>query len=327
MFTMTSIDLFADRLNSAALHPNFIALRDSAHHTGARNLINALYSRMGDPNGNFDTDFQGPGFHARIFELACFGYLESAGATLDRTNEQPDFLGKIGGVDFALESTTANVSDGTERDISVLKIGTADDASVDEDECSKRLHRRLLSKVCKNYHLRPHCQDRPIVLAIAPFFAAGSVFNADQALISPLLGCVQQGAPSFDLQPVFSMPEAQHISAVLYCNQFTVPKFWRLSGAFASDSDLSGSRAGLFFGLADNEELCLNEYEYRLDDPSVPPETWWQGVTVIHNPRAVVPIKPQILPCSSTIELVEGKISRQIHGFHPINSFMTVKVT
>jgi len=99
---------------------------------------------------------------------------------LNEPNEQSDFLGKIGGVDFALKSTTTNVSNGTERDISVLRLGTADDAPVYEVECPKQLHRRLLSKMCKNYHLRAHYQDRPIVLAIAPFFAAGSVFNIEK---------------------------------------------------------------------------------------------------------------------------------------------------
>jgi hypothetical protein len=40
---------------------------------------------MGDPNGNFVRDFQGDGFHSRVFELACFAYLEEAGLTITRS--------------------------------------------------------------------------------------------------------------------------------------------------------------------------------------------------------------------------------------------------
>ena len=64
---------------------------------------------MGDPNGNFVDDYQADGFHSRLFELACFAYLEEAGMNLDRTHEAPDFLASRGGTRIAIEaSTTAN---------------------------------------------------------------------------------------------------------------------------------------------------------------------------------------------------------------------------
>ena len=47
--------------------------------------MNALYQRMGDPNGNSLGDFQADGFHTRLFELACFAYLESAGFELNHS--------------------------------------------------------------------------------------------------------------------------------------------------------------------------------------------------------------------------------------------------
>ena len=85
-------DLFRLIVDENKMHPAFIALRDSIGHVGARNVMNTLYMHMGDPNGNFITDFQSNGFHSRLFEIACYGYLESQGFIRNRTFERPDFL-------------------------------------------------------------------------------------------------------------------------------------------------------------------------------------------------------------------------------------------
>ena len=56
------VNLFQSRTHEHKLHPAFRALRDSDIHVDARSLMNALYARMGDPNGNFPGDFQTDGF-------------------------------------------------------------------------------------------------------------------------------------------------------------------------------------------------------------------------------------------------------------------------
>src|SRR5258708_37494178 len=85
-------DLFGAVVVDHRLHPQFRALRDSVFHADARVLMSTFYKRMGDPNGNFVDDFQADGFHSRLFELACFAYLEEAGLNPDRTHDSPDFL-------------------------------------------------------------------------------------------------------------------------------------------------------------------------------------------------------------------------------------------
>ena len=60
-------DLFAAVVPREKQHPQFLALLESEPHGGARALMNALFGRMGDPNGQFVRHFQGNAFHSRLF--------------------------------------------------------------------------------------------------------------------------------------------------------------------------------------------------------------------------------------------------------------------
>ncbi len=55
-------DLFDRVIAPERLHPQFRDLDGSPMHATARRLINDLYGRMGDPNGNFARDFPGARF-------------------------------------------------------------------------------------------------------------------------------------------------------------------------------------------------------------------------------------------------------------------------
>jgi hypothetical protein len=107
------VDLFAPMASPDRLHPQFGELCGSALHLKARDLMNTLLGRMGDPNGNFLRDFQKDGFHSRVFELASFAYLEEAGLVIDRSHERPDYLVSAGGFSAAIEALTANPPDRT----------------------------------------------------------------------------------------------------------------------------------------------------------------------------------------------------------------------
>ncbi len=78
--------------NHTKVNPAFMSLLKSDAHKGARKLMEAVYSRMTDPNGNFVRDFQSEGFYARVFELCCGAYLEFNDFDIERTYERPDFL-------------------------------------------------------------------------------------------------------------------------------------------------------------------------------------------------------------------------------------------
>ena len=227
------MDLFSPIVASARRHPQFVELHASPLHEDARALMNALLNRMGDPNGGLVRNFQSDGFHSRLFEIACFAYLEEAGLTIDRSHERPDFLVSDHGCRVAVEAVTANPPTGQATDISLRQMAPlTDDQIFDKTnrEFPGRIGKSLHKKLRHGYHHLDHCRDRPLVFMIAPFFEKGSGFYTDDALVYPLFGA-PKGAPNA-IFPFFQREKAAAVSAVLYCNQFTVSRFFRLATDF-----------------------------------------------------------------------------------------------
>jgi hypothetical protein len=116
-------ELFEPLLPLGKRHVAYQRLLDSPAHGGARRLLSALAKRMGDPDGRLITNFQGEGFHARLFELACFAFLDAQELAVRRTHERPDFISTRDGKDLAaLEVVTANSPLGQNQDIAVSAL-------------------------------------------------------------------------------------------------------------------------------------------------------------------------------------------------------------
>ncbi len=324
-----SIDLFASAVAEYRLHPAFRALRDSPFHNEAKSLMNALYQRMGDPNGNYLGDFQADGFHTRLFELACFAYLESAGFKLDHSHESPDFLASRDGINLAVEATTANPPNGRDTDISVSRMEELSAEKLFEkvnQEFPRRMASILRKKLNHRYHELPQCKGKPLILMVAPFFEPGAVFYNDDALVGCLYG-LGEAADSRSTIPFFSQPEAESVSAVLYCNAFTVPRFFRLATRLDETEKLVAMRYGVCYVEHSETQLSLREFEYRVGSPSSPKETWSEGVTLFLNPNASVPVSPELLPSTSMFSVRDGCLVRDVQGFHPVVSCMIVHVS
>ncbi len=308
--------------------------------------MNEAAQRMGDPDGSFVREFQTQ-FHARLFELACFIYLDVQGLTVDRSHRRPDFALSRDGVPVAtIEAVTANSPAGQQRDISVRTLARQ---SVEEivQKCNEefpiRVGSALFSKLGKRYWDLPHCKDLPFVLAVGPFHEPGSTTYIDQSLARYLYGMeqvpewIESGGILTRQLPVrqhtfsgktipsgfFTYPDAENVSAVIYCNQFTVPRFFRMAAqADGWPADLTGTRMGAYLDPADGP----SQYQYALDDPRSPTETWDQGVTVLHNPNALHPLPPGALQSTAVFRIRDGSIDCEVGDLHPLTSFMVVGV-
>lgn len=313
-------DLFQRVIAPERLHPQFRDLDGSPIHATARRLINDLYGRMGDPNGNFARDFQGHGFHGRLFEIACFAYLEAARLAIDRAYAFPDFMVRHGAHAIAIEAVTANPPDGTSADVSVARIPELTVAEI-HDKASTEFPRRLLAvlmkKVRHGYHKHDHVAGKPLVLMIAPFYEPGSSFYIEDSLL-PALFPMEPHPPVI---PFFAREEAAVISAITYCNAFSVSKFWRMADTEYVAENFIAERSGhAFFEGKDT----LHEFRYRVGHEATPAETWHEGVTLIVNPFAKAPLPDGVLPASSTISVAGDRLDRRIKGFHPLTSAMIV---
>jgi hypothetical protein len=281
---------------------------------------------MGDPNGNFVRDFQSDGFHSRLFELSSFAYLEYAKLAIDRSFEAPDFLASRDGLEIAVECVTANPPTGQATDISLREMAPLSEEEIFEKvscEVPKRITKILIRKLAHGYHEMPQCRGKPLVLMIAPFFEAGSVFYNDDALFYPLFGAPD---PEFEVvPPFFQRPDAASISAVLYCNPFTVPKFLRLAINHGAPCAPRLIRRGKCYVVRKNDYV-VEEFAYVVGSKGAPRETWGEGVTVFENPNASSPLPRDFLPASSHVSVREGYVYREVRGFHPVVSFTQIEI-
>lgn len=326
-----------------APHIAFERLRSSLFHRGARALMNQLFLEMGDPDGNFISDFQGPGFHSRMFELACFAYLREDGWDVDRRQKRPDFLARSESLTVAFEAVTLNPTNGREQDIAVMHVKPISDEEALEkvnEELAVRAHSALLRKIQEHYWDEPCCAGHPFVLFMAPFQEAGSTSYIDANLARYLYGAerhlhwTEVGGVLRRETPVRahtlngrgvvsnffgSEPGAENISAILWCNQFTVPKFFRVAADIFGL--LPGTRANVS-GFYAREAKFIEEYRYALGAPGVPAEEWARGVTALLNPHARFPLDPETLGCTSVFEVRSGLVARGTREFHPLTAFM-----
>jgi|GEM_PF-1561430 len=324
---MHNLNLFDSVVPKNKIHPAFKALRDSNDHQYAKGLMNSLFARMTDPNGNFVRDFQSDGFHSRVFELACFAYLEEAGLSINRQYERPDFVATRDNISICVEVTSANPSTGRKTDIALNRMLPLSEDQIQEkvnNEFPKRMRSVLRKKSRRRYERLSHCEGKPIVLMVAPFFEAGSVFYVDEALLRCLYDYGEVSEEQQKIAPLFTSKENDSISAVLYCNAFTVPRFFRLSTPLGENSELVAIRQGYYLEDSSESMFSVSEFRYRVGDDFVPRETWAEGVTVFLNPYARIPLDPLILPCTSRFSVRDDYLIRDIIGFHPVLSSMIV---
>jgi hypothetical protein len=273
----------------------------------------------------FIRDFQTHGFHARVFELACFAYLESANMNINRSFERPDFLVSRDGFTLAIEAVTANPPDDQSHDVSVSQLTRLSESEILDkvvSEFPKRMGKCLRKKRRQRYHAADHVSGHPIVLMIAPYFEAGSGFYPDDAFFYCLYGPpesepVWQGTPAF-----FWEEESKPISAVLYCNAFTVSRFFRLATPLGRGSRITAVRSGAYYRKLNESECALRTFEFRVGDPGTPLEIWSEGVTIFKNPFANFPLDDGVLPASCVVAVRDGYVCREVNGFHPVSSCM-----
>ena len=61
---------------------------------------------------------------------------------------------------------------------------------------------------------------------------------------------------------------------------------------------------------------------YSLGDSEIgAAERWFWGVTLFENPNATIPLPPACLPSTSTFRVRQGRLVRELLGFHSMTSW------
>ena len=347
-------DPFVPIVPSSRMNPLFWIVANMESHSPARGMIREVFRYYSDRDGNFIEQFQTTGFDARIWELYLHTYLNDCGFSLLPT-VSPDFLVSKSGEKVAIEAVTANPTQGLVKgelrnvySSTKLFVPPFDqilpqlDGAFDykqEDFVPIKLGSALYSKLQKRYWESPSAEKLPMVLAIETFHEQASLHYTSSALATYLYGTrdtyiwdtkgtlviVPQRVEkhSFAGKTIpsnfFSLPEAEHISAVLFSNSGTVSKFNRMG----HQGPFHNPRITLLrFGECVNHDpnaVKPFRFYYQVGDPDWM-EWWGQGLEMFHNPNAQFPIDHSLFPDIAHHRLKDGLIFTEGPPFQPFNS-------
>lgn len=275
--------------------------------------MNDVARTMEDPDGNFVQQFQTHGFNARVFELYLNALFGQEDHVIDRSHDRPDFLLTKDDLTIAVEAVTANAA--PSREFQPYDQTPSDMPRTLEDifrylmhEVAIRVGSPLFSKLKKRYWDLPHVRGRPLVLAIQNFHDGGLGLSASS--VSQYVYGIHhrhefdtKGNLSVEGERLltheasktipsnfFGQSNAENISAILFCNAGTVPKFGRLGqqGSFRSNS-VQMVRMGHCWD-PDPNAASHDNFAYLVGDPYFPVEPWRDGAVLMHNPNALHPV-------------------------------------
>jgi len=333
---MTAPDLFVPLVDVAHLAPEYKTISTARGHGPTRATMRAAFARFGQRDRNFVQQFQTTGFDARVFELYLNQTFLAAGIEVRCQSERPDFLLNGFGYRWAVEATTANPPAGQAPQ--PLPEDEAGLRKYIDGEMAVRLGSALYSKLQKRYWELDHVRGSPFVLAIQSFASEHAHVISDVALANYLYGLRTIGERGDDgrlrvyNEPIsthvgskvipsnfFTIPDSEHISAVLFSNAGTVAKFGRMG--YQDGLDAAGlvmTRSGTRFVLDPNaSESAFFSYEVGARR-----ESWPEGLAMLHNPRGSLPLDAAAFPEIIHHRLNEdGLIETTSPRFHAFASF------
>ncbi len=285
------------------LHHDFIVIAESNGYSSAREIMKEIAYTYEDTDGNYIQQFQTTGFDARVWELYLYAVLHEMDFEIDRNYRAPDYVCTSFKGEVILEATTAN-STLQKKDV---ELGNLNSKEL-QDFLAIKFGSALYSKIQKRYWEKDHVKDHPFVLAVADFRKPEWLVFSGQFLMHYLYGVCQQSRPdgvSFSSikehtyagktipSGFFHLPDAKHVSAVLFSDSGTIAKFNRMGKiAGFGDHSVIMARVGQRFPKSDSERpepfRVLVEAKYR--------EKWAEGIWIFHNPNAQIPLASELFP-------------------------------
>jgi len=334
--------LFAKVVETKKQHLRFKVLKNRRMQAPARWMLNEVYKTYEDIDGNFLEQFQSDGFDARYFELYLHAYFSRSGYQIERPKPAPDFVVERNGIRVAMEATTVNPSTSG----AIAKHGKKiKDMSPDEyleyqhEELAIRFGSPLISKLKKKYWDMTQCKGMPFVIAIQAFHDSESLTFSDHALSRYVFGIdhtakltkkgklrvrgkkVKEHTLGTKVIPsgFFKLPNAEHVSAIIFTNSGTNAKFLRMAYQHGRDNDrLIMIRQGYAYDPnPDSQDACY--FTYNLDCPPLV-ESWGNGLVVLHNPKCAHPI-PQGYFVDAIDHYIDGnRMASEVRQWHPLST-------
>ena len=337
------VDFFTPLVPTDRLHPAFRMLTSEERYSPARHLIAAMMRFHEDADGNFVEQFQTTGFDARLWELYLFATFNELDYGRDSTVYAPDFVltGLLGRI--AVEATTANPPGGSAPhppDPTTSEEFT----SYLQDYIPIKIARALKRKLNKKspYWDSEELREIPFLLAVQDFHGPGSmrmvvpatteyVFGVRHSLVGGRRKIERIGEHRFghsrEASGFFFLPGAENVSAVVVNPQGTITKFNRMGFlAGFGNRRVRMVRTGMKRSELADDGPMPKPFAHAVHAPDYS-ETWVEGMVVLHNPKARIPLDPALIPGANHEFLNEdGRIMSLLPEFHPYFSQTAITV-
>lgn len=324
-------DLFTPIIPPEKMHTLFCELISNPIFEAAKELIKEIAYAHIEQDANYIREFQSRGFEARLWELYLYRYFVEENFDLDSQQEAPDFLVSKFGKYVAIEATIIDKCTNPTIDITEENI-----TSYVSDYFPIRFGSSLFSKKQKTnkdgkrYWEYEHVKGRPFVIAIHDYHWSPSSPSSIQSSMTwsfDALVFLLYGINIYNNHPIkehkwqdkvipsnfFAQKDSENISAVLFSNQATLPKFLRmgkLAGMGSKDINITTSK--LIYSL---DEKIIKKTE-DINNTSYT-ENWCDGIIMLHNPYAKFPVDPNLFPSITHLFLEKDTNQIQILSVNP----------
>lgn len=336
------VDFFAQAVPSEKLNKDFANIISSEGYSPAVDLMKPMMRWHEDADGNFIEQFQTTGFDTRIWELYIFAMLVEAGFAFDKEFAMPDFCAQNAFGSLCVEATTVNPSRTRTGELipPPSQETEADRTAFRKDYMPIRYAGPLTTKLGKKYWEKEHVKGKPLVFAIQDFHATNSMATSRTALPIYLYGMEWEWEKTLEGSLIitpkkieshtwgekivrsgfFFLPESNNVSAVIANASATISKFNRIGvvAGFGSER-VRLIRHGTAANPNPNSENPItfvhdvNAVDYR--------ETWIEGLDVYHNPKALHPLDPAMLPGAAHHQLLQdGQLLSSVPNWQPFGS-------
>lgn len=328
------VDFFAEVAPEPLWHRNFRYLQEQPAATAGRRLIQLMMRWYENQDGTFVREFQTTAFDARIWELYVWAMLRESGYMVEQPKPAPDFLAHSIEDRFYVEATTAN-----EPPAANAAKMPEDDAELDNyvhNYLPTRFSGPLLAKLQKRYWERKGIEDIPFAIAIQDFHGEMSMTYSQSALYEYLYGVrideIEVGGVTQKAEvPIkshvwgtkdvpsgfFTLPDSEHISAVMFNAGGTLTKFNRMGIAAGMGIE---SVTAIHSGIRFAHDNSGQQVRFSLEVKEGYEEEWIDGLTVFHNPAALRPLPMEALPGAAHVFEKDGLRTQLAPSGHVVTS-------
>ena len=341
------VEFFTPVVAAEKLNRDFVTISSLEGYSPALELMKPMMRWYEDADGNFVEQFQTTGFDARLWELYLFAALVEAGYVFEKTFAMPDFCARNAFGQLCIEATTVNPSRMPSGElVQPPPLDTKEQVEAFQKQYMPiRYAGPLTAKLGKKYWEKEHVKGQPLVFAIQDFHSPNSMVMSRTALPIYLYSMVwdwQNAEGELVISPkkieqhvwgqktvasgFFALPGAENISAVISNASATISKFNRM-GALAGfgSKRVRMLREGTAANPDPNSEFPT-VFMHDVNSPHYS-ETWMEGMDVFHNPNAVHPLDPVMLPGAAHHRLQEdGQLVSLLPKWQPFGSFTHISV-